>query len=126
MRKTERKNQGIHWCNPVTRGAVMSRDGWACVYCGSTESLGLDHLKPVNRGGSNKPTNLVTCCMSCNAAKGDKRWKQFAADANVVAMINRKRYLALKTRRRDMREVLKVWGWTRTKAYFTRRETQEE
>lgn len=118
-----RKWQGIHWCNPITRGAVMNRDGWACVFCGTAKNLGLDHLLPVTRGGHNKPSNLVTCCHSCNAAKGDRRWKEFAGSANTIAMINRKRRLVL--RRDDVREVIETRGWTRAKAYFTRRETQD-
>jgi hypothetical protein len=29
----------------------------------------LDHVKPRKNGGSNKPTNLVTCCRKCNNAR---------------------------------------------------------
>ncbi len=106
-----RKWYGIHWCRPSKRAAVMSRDGWACVYCGSTESLGLDHLKPRIKGGHNRPTNLVTCCRSCNAAKGDSKWMEFASDGNVIAMINHTRYRSIKTRRKDMRLLLKENAW---------------
>lgn len=58
---------------------VFERDGYACVYCGSPLNLSLDHVIPQSRGGSHEPTNLVTCCRSCNSSKGDKtpaEWKR--------------------------------------------------
>lgn len=51
---------------------VFSRDGFKCVYCGSTENLSLDHKIPQSRGGSHDPENLATCCLSCNSSKGAK------------------------------------------------------
>ena len=110
---------GMNWCRLSLRGAIMSRDGWACVYCGTAKSLGLDHLKPRAKGGHNGPTNLVTCCRSCNAAKGDSKWMKFAANANTVAMINRVRYLSLDTRRKKMRQLLKEYGWKELKSIRT-------
>jgi hypothetical protein len=46
--------------------AVKERDGNACVYCGSTDTLVLDHSIPVLQGGDDAPMNLVTACKSCN------------------------------------------------------------
>lgn len=54
------------------RAAVFSRDGNACVYCGSTVKLVLDHLVPVNRGGDGQPDNLVTACKACNSGKAGR------------------------------------------------------
>lgn len=40
-----------------------------CFYCGTTEHLGLDHVKPLHAGGENARRNLVACCVPCNASK---------------------------------------------------------
>lgn len=52
------------------RRAILERDGWACVQCGSTVELELDHVIPFSRGGACSPGNLVTMCGPCNRAKG--------------------------------------------------------
>lgn len=54
------------------RELVFERDGNACVYCGSTESLQPDHIHPRKLQGSCKPSNLLTACKACNAEKMDK------------------------------------------------------
>ena len=54
------------------REFVFRRDGFSCVYCASSVDLELDHVIPQSRGGSDDPENLVTCCRSCNASKGNK------------------------------------------------------
>lgn len=45
-----------------------------CWHC--SESVGtkyhIDHLRPLARGGSNYPENIVISCPSCNSSKGDK------------------------------------------------------
>ena len=55
-----------------TRFEVFKRDGFKCVYCGSTPpniSLELDHYLPVCDGGDNDIDNLVTSCFNCNRGK---------------------------------------------------------
>ena len=54
-----------------TKKNIFERDG-ACVYCGSTKHLTIDHVIPVSKGGLNTWKNLVTCCFDCNNKKGDK------------------------------------------------------
>jgi 5-methylcytosine-specific restriction endonuclease McrA len=56
----------------VNRARIYKRDGYKCVYCGSNKNLTIDHVLPKSRGGTNRWTNLVTCCGSCNRKKGDK------------------------------------------------------
>jgi hypothetical protein len=56
----------------ATRAFVLARDGLACVECGSTADLTVDHKQPRARGGGNDPSNLQTLCRSCNSRKGTK------------------------------------------------------
>jgi len=42
-----------------------------CIYCGSKEHLTLDHILPLNQGGSHSEDNLVVACRSCNCSKQD-------------------------------------------------------
>lgn len=52
------------------RTAVYERDEYACARCGSRKMLQVDHIHPVELGGTNDPDNLQTLCKSCNSAKG--------------------------------------------------------
>ncbi len=56
------------------RRAIHARDGARCFYClrqTPGRMLCLDHVVPRARSGRNSYRNLVSCCMECNAAKGD-------------------------------------------------------
>lgn len=74
--------QGMNWVRQTTRLAIYLRDGLACVYCGASVedgvTLTLDHVKPVSRGGGNKPGNLVTCCHKCNCSRSNRSLAAFA------------------------------------------------
>jgi len=48
---------------------IYERDGYKCVYCGSTENLSIDHRIPQKYGGNNSEKNLVTACKKCNSSK---------------------------------------------------------
>lgn len=52
------------------RDGIKARDGYKCVYCGSTENLTIDHVVPRCKGGEDLSSNCVTACRSCNQAKG--------------------------------------------------------
>jgi hypothetical protein len=73
----------MNWIRPEKRLAIYLRDGLACCYCGAAvedgAKLTLDHLRPYKSNGTNLPTNLVTCCLSCNSSRGARSWKLFAA-----------------------------------------------
>ena len=47
----------------------------ALQYCGQrfkSEDLTFDHVVPRSRGGRASWTNIVTACMACNVAKGNR------------------------------------------------------
>ena len=78
------KNQGSNWIWKPTRLRIYARDHHACQYCGRDIAdprvrLSLDHVVPCELGGENEPTNLVTCCISCNSAKRDFPLGEFLA-----------------------------------------------
>lgn len=52
------------------RRFILERDGWRCVYCGSTDELEIDHIVPFSRGGACSVENSQVLCRSCNASKG--------------------------------------------------------
>lgn len=76
------KYQGMKWCRPDLRISLYIRDGLACVYCESGiedgARLTLDHLIPYSHGGKNTADNLVTACLKCNSARGNRDWHVFA------------------------------------------------
>ncbi len=54
---------------------LFNRDAWSCQYCGKTlcyNSLSVDHILPVSRGGRTSWKNCVAACTSCNMRKGSK------------------------------------------------------
>lgn len=56
----------------ISRKSVLARDGYTCVYCGSRESLTIDHVFPRHRGGETTWENVVCCCLRCNNKKGSR------------------------------------------------------
>jgi 5-methylcytosine-specific restriction endonuclease McrA len=56
------------------RFEILRRCNFACYYCGVPASLGVkvlhvDHVIPVDLGGTNDPWNLVAACWDCNSGK---------------------------------------------------------
>jgi 5-methylcytosine-specific restriction endonuclease McrA len=61
----------------ISRRALFARDGWRCVYCGTTNGrLTLDHVVPRSKGGESIWENVVTACAPCNLRKGDRTLEQ--------------------------------------------------
>lgn len=97
-KRSRNPEQGMNWCRLSTRMAIYHRDGFCCVYCGTGSEDGrgltLDHLLACELGGTNDATNLVTCCRSCNSAKGAltmRSWLRRLADGGVDAAQLRRR-----------------------------------
>lgn len=58
-----------------SRTNVYRRDSFKCQYCGvepGASHLTLDHVVPRAQGGRTEWTNIVTCCVACNAVKADR------------------------------------------------------
>jgi 5-methylcytosine-specific restriction endonuclease McrA len=66
------------WIRPDARLAIYLRDRFTCLLCArdlhdaDPRDVTLDHITPRKDGGSNKPTNLYTCCRSCNCSRQDR------------------------------------------------------
>ena len=61
---------GGKWISTHKRLAVYFRDGFQCAYCCGVGHLTLDHVKDCKtHGRDNSPSNIVTCCLSCNSSK---------------------------------------------------------
>lgn len=50
----------------VQRLAVLERDGYQCVRCGSTQELHIHHLRERRHGGTDALENLQTLCANCH------------------------------------------------------------
>lgn len=109
---TRKAGQGMNWIRLSTRLAIYHRDGWACVYCGEPgeevgNGLTLDHLVACELGGSNDPSNLVTCCGKCNSAKGKKTkrgWLSYLRDGGIDGAKVARRIRALVRKKLDRKE----------------------
>jgi len=58
-----------------SRQNIYLRDKHICQYCGRKfppEELTYDHVIPKSRGGRTIWSNIVTCCVRCNSAKGGR------------------------------------------------------
>lgn len=51
---------------------VRSDYGNVCWACGDTKRVGIDHIIPLGRGGSNFAFNVRLLCFRCNARKRDR------------------------------------------------------
>ncbi len=56
---------------PLTRAALMRRDGYLCAYCGAAADT-IDHVIPRSRGGAHAWENCVASCTKCNHRKADR------------------------------------------------------
>ena len=72
----------------ISRRALFARDGWRCVYCGSSNGrLTLDHVVPRSKGGESVWENVVTACAPCNLRKGDRSLEQVGMELKTGSTI---------------------------------------
>jgi len=80
-RQTENGREVRRICKAKRRGAIgsftpnewsmkLAEYGGKCAYCGATENLEIDHIRPISMGGTNTIDNVQPLCRSCNASKG--------------------------------------------------------
>jgi hypothetical protein len=52
------------------------KEAWnnSCAYCGNTHNLTLDHITSRAKGGTDRITNILCACTSCNRSKGHQYW----------------------------------------------------
>ena len=65
---------------PEVRERVRLNQARRCIYCGVTlnrTNFQVDHIYPVEHGGSNQESNLQATCGSCNARKGVQTDREF-------------------------------------------------
>ena len=106
-------NGGAKWIWRITRLAIYRRDGFQCAYCGSSDGLSLDHLTPrTHKTGHNRPTNLITACVRCNARKGNRPWKVFIGHDETIRRIMRLRYRSINRHRIWAKGVLSECSWS--------------
>lgn len=75
------------WIRTSTRQKIYDRDGRKCQYCGSDNCLSLDHVTPRVSGVNNRPSNLITSCISCNSRKKDTSVFEFVQDRETITRI---------------------------------------
>lgn len=56
---------------------LIHKWGGKCAYCGATSALEIDHVLAKSKGGSDRISNLVLACRSCNLKKGNTPIAQF-------------------------------------------------
>ena len=62
-------SRGSTWRWRKIRAAILTRDRYACRYCGEYANT-VDHVTPRSRGGDDSWANLNAACQKCNRAKG--------------------------------------------------------
>tara|TARA_Y100000310_G_scaffold196334_1_gene196403 strand:+ start:5611 stop:6186 length:576 start_codon:yes stop_codon:yes gene_type:complete len=69
---------------------VYCRDDYCCVYCSAVGGgsqrmvLSVDHFVPIELGGNDEMSNLVTACRRCNKNKGSQHPKIFLHEAGYL------------------------------------------
>ncbi len=62
------------------REYLLTKYRHTCVYCDATGvPLNIDHVRPRSKGGSNRVSNLVLACVTCNQAKDAQPVEVFLA-----------------------------------------------
>jgi len=114
LRRFRRDKQAIKF----SRLNIYARDAFTCQYCRqafATEELTFDHVHPRSRGGRTEWTNIVTCCVDCNAAKADRTPAE--AGMQLARAPKKPKWLpAIEVRDMDRRRVPEEWApyWSAT------------
>lgn len=52
------------------RTSILEQDK-LCLWCRMNPATTIDHVRPLSRGGTNHPLNLIGSCNECNSVKSD-------------------------------------------------------
>ena len=66
----EVKPSNSRYIPKAVRQAVLIRDNYRCVKCGTQKNLQFDHIVAIANGGSNEAGNVQLLCKRCNLDKG--------------------------------------------------------
>jgi len=72
--ETKRRKRGLAPISPQVRreaAAELATKDEICTACGATDHISVDHIIPINHGGTHDITNLQFLCVPCNASKAD-------------------------------------------------------
>lgn len=94
------------------RSYLLEKFGHQCAYCRvSNVPFEIDHQVPRSRGGSNRVSNLVLSCHTCNLAKGDKTAAEWGhPEVESQARVPLRDAAAVNTTRYALVEALKTLG----------------
>jgi len=60
--------------------AAFLASDWTCPYCGTGIDplhCSFDHVVPFDKGGTNRPEDILACCLTCQRSKGVKTLDQY-------------------------------------------------
>ena len=115
------------------RRGIFRRDMFACQYCGkilTPSKLTIDHVKPVSRGGKSTWENCVTCCLPCNAKKGNRTPEQAnmvlrsIPDAPRMTLDNE--YILTRPKHEDWKMYFPLVEWSEPKDHTMYEEEREQ
>lgn len=66
--------------------ALYAKQDGKCAACGSHNSLEIDHIIAVSKGGTSDPANLQLLCRKCNRSKGDRDFQEWAIEKGHVLL----------------------------------------
>ncbi len=103
VKRSSGHTHGQRTIPPLTNRELFLRDAHLCMYCGDQHgayALTRDHVIPISRGGSDKWSNVVTACRTCNIRKGNRTPEAAHMPLLAVPYVpNWAEYLALSNRR---------------------------
>src|SRR5690606_13827780 len=74
---------------PLTRAALMHRDGYRCAYCGG-KAESIDHVVPNSRGGDHSWLNFVASGAKSNHRKADRLLSELGWSLRVEPVAQRR------------------------------------
>lgn len=76
---------------PYVAADIIALDGGACIYCGATAKLCVDHMVPIICGGDHEQDNLACACRRCNSGKSGRTPEQ--ARYEIISPAAKARYM---------------------------------